>query len=207
MDNMEATELVGVSARFGEKISDRNVEIEAIPLALPSLITSCNSSSVPVSISSFLHTSPWVFWGERSLSDWWIKNHQWGNMKFSRRQSWSLYMVLFTAIVFLVFDQIYWLCFFWQLTGQAALVRRGDCTFTSMARTAQAAGAKALVVINDKEGTGRKYFFFIIMDFSGVVLVLAYGVVWTTLLIWANISTYSNELICWLILIIFCSNS
>lgn len=56
-------------------------------------------------------------------------------------------------------------------------MRRGDCTFTSMARTAQAAGAKALVVINDKEGTGRKYFFFIIMDFSGVVLVLAYGVV------------------------------
>jgi hypothetical protein len=28
MDNVEATELVGVSARFGEKISDRNVEME-----------------------------------------------------------------------------------------------------------------------------------------------------------------------------------
>ncbi|KAG0565714.1 hypothetical protein KC19_7G009500 [Ceratodon purpureus] len=84
MDNMEATELVGVSARFGEKISDRNVETEAIPLALISLGTSCNSSSLP-------------------------------------------------------------------LTGQAAMVRRGECTFTSMARTAQAAGAKALVVINDKE--------------------------------------------------------
>jgi signal peptide peptidase-like protein 2B len=58
MDNVEATELVGVSARFGEKISDRNVEMEAIPLVLPSLGTSCNSSSIPVSISSFLLTVP-----------------------------------------------------------------------------------------------------------------------------------------------------
>lgn len=84
MDNVEATELVGVSARFGEKISDRNVEMEAIPLVLPSLGTSCNSSSIP-------------------------------------------------------------------LNDQAALVHRGECNFTSMARAAQAAGAKALVVVNDKE--------------------------------------------------------
>ena len=65
MDNMEATELVGVSARFGEKISDRNVETEAIPLALISLGTSCNSSSLPVSIS-FLDTVS-CFCSERYL--------------------------------------------------------------------------------------------------------------------------------------------
>jgi signal peptide peptidase-like protein 2B len=84
MDNIEATELVGVSARFGETIATTAVEINALPLAVPSPANSCNMSVLP-------------------------------------------------------------------LTGRAALVRRGDCTFTTKARMAQAAGAKALIVINDKE--------------------------------------------------------
>lgn len=48
MNNNEVTELVGVSARFGEKISDTNVALNAIPLAMPSLVPSCNTSSIPV---------------------------------------------------------------------------------------------------------------------------------------------------------------
>ncbi|XP_024391278.1 signal peptide peptidase-like 2 [Physcomitrium patens] len=84
MDGVETTELVGVSARFGESISNRAQEINALPLAVPSPATLCNMSSL-------------------------------------------------------------------LLTGRAALVRRGDCTFTKKARMAQAAGAKALIVINDKE--------------------------------------------------------
>lgn len=38
-----------------------------------------------------------------------------------------------------------------QLDGHAALVRRGDCTFTTKARVAQAAGASAMIVVNTKE--------------------------------------------------------
>ena len=38
-----------------------------------------------------------------------------------------------------------------KLTGDAALVHRGNCTFTTKAKVAQAAGAVALLVINDKE--------------------------------------------------------
>ncbi|KAH7352275.1 hypothetical protein KP509_19G037900 [Ceratopteris richardii] len=38
-----------------------------------------------------------------------------------------------------------------QFEGRAALVRRGDCTFTTKARVAQAAGASALIVMNTKE--------------------------------------------------------
>lgn len=38
-----------------------------------------------------------------------------------------------------------------QLNGHAALVRRGDCTFTRKARLAQTAGASALIVVNTKE--------------------------------------------------------
>jgi hypothetical protein len=40
-----------------------------------------------------------------------------------------------------------------------------------MARAAQAAGAKALVVVNDKEGTWRKHFLLIVIDFSSVILI------------------------------------
>lgn len=38
-----------------------------------------------------------------------------------------------------------------QLNGYAAFIRRGDCTFTTKARVAQAAGATALLVVNTKE--------------------------------------------------------
>eukprot|EP00250_Pteridium_aquilinum_P008502 c17997_g1_i1 orf=254-1870(-) len=38
-----------------------------------------------------------------------------------------------------------------QLDGHAALVRRGDCTFTKKARVAQAAGGSAMIVVNTKE--------------------------------------------------------
>lgn len=84
-DNLEVTELVGVSARFGVIFTDRNVKVDSIPLAIPRLAPSCKTSSIP-------------------------------------------------------------------LNGYAALVRRGECTFTRMARTVQAAGAKALVVVNNEEG-------------------------------------------------------
>lgn len=39
-----------------------------------------------------------------------------------------------------------------QLSGSIALSMRGDCAFTTKAEVAQAAGAAALVVINDEEG-------------------------------------------------------
>ena len=39
-----------------------------------------------------------------------------------------------------------------QLSGYIALSERGDCDFTTKAEVAQAAGAAALLVINDKEG-------------------------------------------------------
>ncbi|XP_024383688.1 signal peptide peptidase-like 3 isoform X2 [Physcomitrium patens] len=87
-DNLEVTELVGVSARFGVIFTDRNVKVDSIPLAIPRLAPSCKTSSIP-------------------------------------------------------------------LNGYAALVRRGECTFTRMARTVQAAGAKALVVVNNEEGARR----------------------------------------------------
>ncbi|KAI5065778.1 hypothetical protein GOP47_0018402 [Adiantum capillus-veneris] len=38
-----------------------------------------------------------------------------------------------------------------QLDGYAALIQRGDCTFTRKARVAQAAGATAMIVVNTKE--------------------------------------------------------
>nr|ADE76315.1 unknown [Picea sitchensis] len=38
-----------------------------------------------------------------------------------------------------------------KLTGDAALVHRGNCTFTTKAKVAQAAGAVAILVVNDKE--------------------------------------------------------
>lgn len=40
-----------------------------------------------------------------------------------------------------------------QLSGHIALSIRGDCDFTTKAEIAQAAGAAALLVINDKEGS------------------------------------------------------
>jgi signal peptide peptidase-like protein 2B len=39
-----------------------------------------------------------------------------------------------------------------QVPNHAALVWRGDCTFTTKARIAQAAGAVSLIIVNDKEG-------------------------------------------------------
>lgn len=39
-----------------------------------------------------------------------------------------------------------------QLSGFTALARRGDCDYLIKAEVAQAAGAAALVVINDSEG-------------------------------------------------------
>lgn len=44
-----------------------------------------------------------------------------------------------------------WLCF--QLDGRIALSIRGSCAFTEKAKHAEAAGASALLVINDKEGS------------------------------------------------------
>ncbi|ERM94998.1 hypothetical protein AMTRI_Chr07g80730 [Amborella trichopoda] len=38
-----------------------------------------------------------------------------------------------------------------KLTGDAVLVHRGNCTFTMKAKVAQAAGAAAILVVNDKE--------------------------------------------------------
>jgi signal peptide peptidase-like protein 2B len=38
------------------------------------------------------------------------------------------------------------------MTGDMVLANRGNCTFTTKAREAQAAGAKALLVVNDAEG-------------------------------------------------------
>jgi len=38
-----------------------------------------------------------------------------------------------------------------KLTGEAALVHRGNCTFTTKAKFVQAAGAVAILVINDRE--------------------------------------------------------
>jgi len=84
VNGVEATELVGVSARFGETIIDHAVDANAVLLAEPSPFDSCSLSS---------------------------KN----------------------------------------LTGQAALVNRGNCTFTTKARMAQAAGAVAILVMNDIE--------------------------------------------------------
>lgn len=51
-DNLEVTELVGVSARFGVIFTDRNVKVDSIPLAIPRLAPSCKTSSIPVSNSS-----------------------------------------------------------------------------------------------------------------------------------------------------------
>jgi len=51
MDGIEATELVGVSARFGETISHNAVEANAFSLAEPSPANSCNTSVLPVSHS------------------------------------------------------------------------------------------------------------------------------------------------------------
>lgn len=62
---------------------------------------------------------------------------------------------------------------FWQLNGHAALVRRGECTFTRMARTAQAAGANALIVVNDKEGTKSKQSIFVIIIWQTAALTAA----------------------------------
>lgn len=39
-----------------------------------------------------------------------------------------------------------------QLSGSIALSVRGECAFTAKAEVAQAGGAAALVLINDKEG-------------------------------------------------------
>lgn len=39
-----------------------------------------------------------------------------------------------------------------QLDGHIALSIRGNCAFTEKAKHAEAAGASALLVINDKEG-------------------------------------------------------
>lgn len=54
MDGIESTELVGVSARFGEKISHNALELNALSLAVPSPANSCNTSVLPVS-----HSTPW----------------------------------------------------------------------------------------------------------------------------------------------------
>lgn len=58
MDGIEATELVGVSARFGETISHSALEINALPLAVPSPANSCNTSVLPVSHSTPWHAAP-----------------------------------------------------------------------------------------------------------------------------------------------------
>ena len=39
-----------------------------------------------------------------------------------------------------------------QVQGYAALVRRGNCDFTTKARVAQKAGAVVVLVVNDKQG-------------------------------------------------------
>ena len=49
MDGVEATELVGVSARFGETIKHQALEINALMLAVPSPANSCDASVLPVS--------------------------------------------------------------------------------------------------------------------------------------------------------------
>ncbi|CAK9208880.1 unnamed protein product [Sphagnum jensenii] len=80
----ESTEYVGVSARFGQGVSEREEESHSVPLAMLEPLNSCNESVKMV------------------------PNH-------------------------------------------AALVWRGDCTFTTKARIAQAAGAVSLIIVNDKE--------------------------------------------------------
>lgn len=49
-------------------------------------------------------------------------------------------------------------CLF-QLDGHIALSIRGNCAFTEKAKHAEAAGASALLVINDKEGLAFQYGF------------------------------------------------
>lgn len=45
-----------------------------------------------------------------------------------------------------------------QIQGFTALVKRGNCTFTTKARVAQAAGAVAILVVNDKQGLLYSFF-------------------------------------------------
>lgn len=45
-----------------------------------------------------------------------------------------------------------------QIQGFTALVKRGNCTFTTKARVAQAAGAVAILVVNDKQGLLHSFF-------------------------------------------------
>lgn len=40
----------------------------------------------------------------------------------------------------------------WQLTGDVIMVSRGHCKFTTKANIAQAAGASAVLIINNQRG-------------------------------------------------------
>lgn len=71
MDGIEATELVGVSARFGDTISHNAVEVNALSLAEPSPANACNTSVLPVRLSTPWHAAPWALsnWMSRGASE------------------------------------------------------------------------------------------------------------------------------------------
>jgi signal peptide peptidase-like 2B len=49
-----------------------------------------------------------------------------------------------------------------QLANSVALATRGECSFTSKAKNAQASGAAGLLVINDNEGIkGQQVMYFL----------------------------------------------
>ena len=46
----------------------------------------------------------------------------------------------------------------WQLTGEVILVHRGNCSFTTKTKVAEAAGASAILIINNSTGNLLKFF-------------------------------------------------
>lgn len=121
MDGVETTELVGVSARFGESISNRAQEINALPLAVPSPATLCNMSSLLVSYSCFWHTTPW--WCSKwFLADWRAVNRL--NRQYDaiyQRKMVYLYIVCLNAQVARTLYQVYLRRFFLTAHGSCRL--------------------------------------------------------------------------------------